>query len=175
MDAYEKIKNQIRQVHKDLSRDIAIKEISNIYREVENILHLADARLRISLIGIEKPELGDTPLWAEVPLNKAYCQCRDAIVEDAEKILQALNKVTDELPEAMIQTTDHSMAIDWQVEGKLLWEVQFSKLPWPGVYVRSYYRVPGPEFNFNARTFKTFEELLAHFENFMASSNSVER
>lgn len=126
------IERQIREV-----KDIEV--IDSIWRRLDKITGLAEARLRILLSAVPEPKLLDTPNW----LSSQFANLKsDLIIQ--EQALLACRAMLAIKPDIRCTVEDGPLGrvgVEWDVdEGRLCWMVGNSDLPWPGTMINVLHR-----------------------------------
>ncbi len=144
-DHIKEVDRVIRFAYDQLSTKDAIKEISEIWEQLEKTSELAAARSRLLIGKLPKPKLVPLSKWFEDQKPKLFESNEDEVaanpcaVSSAELLVRAAIAAVPQAKdlEAEIETGPMGrVIIDWYVpEGRLQWMVEALDVPWPSVKV----------------------------------------
>lgn len=141
--ACERANDAIRTAYDRLSPEAAIETIGVIWEAAERTSRLAEARTRLCLARVGTPTLSGCPLWLSEQLEslskpeEGLAPSHPQAAEAAALLVRACLYGAAKPVEADIQKAPLGcVSVDWRVPPALLhWEIEASRLPWPGVKV----------------------------------------
>jgi hypothetical protein len=130
------------------------KRVSEIWRKLDRLSTLAEARLRLSLHALDEPILADYPKWLSdsdvffpaVSVHRRLLHAGVAL-EPGRSAIMLTRAFAFRHPEAVAEfetTSDGSITIRWNDVRGLRFIVSRPTLRWPAVNARAYWR-PNPE------------------------------
>lgn len=127
------------------SPDQQLQQIASIWEQLDKTSRLAEAKTRILLGQIGKPDLAIVPDWFNAQLSELtapddeLAPAHPLAIDSSKKLVQAC---LHEIPEAQELEADIAKSplgrvlLDWTVPPNILqWIVEAVELPWPGVKV----------------------------------------
>ena len=162
----------------------ALREVDQLWSEIDTLRDMAEARIRILQSQIKSPELAEAPEW----LRSATKEARETLeslpprrwkqlkeLETAERLIRGVLFLGPDLV-AEIDTSNPSIEIHWvdsPLKPKVIWSIHPSRgLNWPGVNVRVYYGLPDGWPILTHRSYHTAFSVIESTFKFLASENA---
>lgn len=172
------IASRIKRESKAQNAEEAAHRISSIWREIDRLAGLAEARLRLCLFKIGKPELAELD-WIneQIVATELGNPCERSAIHSGVLLIRAVLADRANTPNLRptYEDEDHgSLAISWDIgDARIRWVVAPNPLPWPGVKVTSFV-TEGPDKKPTYTRYYMAKEVVEEFSS-IAENHQCER